>query len=658
MKEPNIPSSEADRLKALEDLKILDTPAEEAFDDIVLLASQICNTPIALVSLVDKDRQWFKSKIGLSATETKRSISFCGHAINTPQNLFMVTNAAEDERFYDNPLVTDSPNIRFYAGMPLHDVKGHALGTLCVIDEKPRKLTKIQQDCLEALARRVDSELELRSKYSKIDSRYKRIASILQNTRDIIYEVDIMGRFSFANDSMMKITEYPLEEIIGLKFTEIIYPDDRKRVKQHYLSAIEKKVSNSEIEFRIQTKSGQVRWVSQRVSIQYKTDGSLLNSIGVVTDITQLVKERNAHERTRILLQRTSEVARIGTWEANLDQESLKWSEMTRTIHEVSDNYEPTLESGINFYKEGYSRDKIQEVFNKAISDGAYYDEELEIVTAKENVRWVRAIGIPYMKNGKCTRVNGTFQDIDERKRSEKAIHELLEKTSEQNKRLHDFAHITSHNLRSHSGNISTLLDFFINDHPEIVNTELFKMIKSASDSLTTTVSNLTDITLMNSSSELLLVPLDLHASITRAQDNLAGLLNEANIEFINNVSKSQMVLGIPAYVDSILNNLISNSIKYRNPAVESKIIVDAKIRGAQIEVIFSDNGIGMDMSKTKDRVFGFNQTFHRNKDSKGIGLYITKSHIDSMGGEITVDSEVNKGTTFTFTLNRLIIRS
>lgn len=160
-----LPAQEEARIDALLRYQILDTVSERDFDDLTMLASYICETPVALISLVDRDRQWFKSRVGFPLEETSRDISFCAYAILEPERMMTVPDAAADERFASNPLVTGDPKIRFYAGMPLlAGEDGQALGTLCVIDQKPRELSQTQAKMLQALARQVQTQLKLRLK--------------------------------------------------------------------------------------------------------------------------------------------------------------------------------------------------------------------------------------------------------------------------------------------------------------------------------------------------------------------------------------------------------------------------------------------------------------------------------------------------------------
>jgi GAF domain-containing protein len=157
----SVSKKEVKRLKVLWQYDVLDTVPEAMFDDLTELAAKICEAPIAMISLVDEKRQWFKSKVGLSTKETSRDVSFCTHAIKS-DGLFIVPDATRDKRFANSPLVTSNPKIRFYAGAPLITPDGYALGTLCVIDKVPRKLRPDQKQALRVLARHVMTQLELR----------------------------------------------------------------------------------------------------------------------------------------------------------------------------------------------------------------------------------------------------------------------------------------------------------------------------------------------------------------------------------------------------------------------------------------------------------------------------------------------------------------
>jgi PAS domain S-box-containing protein len=225
MKEVPTISNEQDRLKALESYSVMDTLPEEDFDSITQLASYICGTPIALVSLLDQDRQWFKSSVGLELKEYPKSISFCQYATNKDE-VYEVQNALENELFSDNPLVTGNPDIRFYAGAALIDKEGFNLGTLCVIDTIPRALTENQNNALRLLAKQVINLLRLRKKNTLLIETQKEFRNIFDLSKDLVCIANIDGLFYQVNPAFTAVLGYLKEELEGKPFINLVHPDD------------------------------------------------------------------------------------------------------------------------------------------------------------------------------------------------------------------------------------------------------------------------------------------------------------------------------------------------------------------------------------------------------------------------------------------------
>ncbi len=286
MTKPTIPDNENERQKALDSYQILDTESELAFDDLTQLAAKICNTPIALVTLIDNDRQWFKSKHGLDAKETSRDISFCGHAINYKSSIFEVKNTDEDTRFNDNPLTINSPNIKFYAGIPLINKDGYALGTLCVIDNKPRVLNEEQKNVLRALSRQVITQLEMRKLIIKTEKETAQYESILNNIGEIVFELNDKGEFEFVNNAMLEITGFSQEKIIGKHYSKLIHNKDRERVLTYYNNQLKSGLKNSSIQFRVLNKKTSEIWLFQETKLIFNKNNRVEKVIAFARDIT------------------------------------------------------------------------------------------------------------------------------------------------------------------------------------------------------------------------------------------------------------------------------------------------------------------------------------------------------------------------------------
>jgi two-component system, cell cycle sensor histidine kinase and response regulator CckA len=227
MKPPPVPPDDAERLKALRGYGVLDTDPEEPYDQATALAALICEAPFSLVTLVDENRQWFKSRHGWDAKESARAISFCAHAINEP-DLLVVPDATRDERFRGNPDVTGGPQIRFYAGLPLRNPEGHALGTLCVVDQVPRDLSPDQKQALRVLRTHVMTLLELRRSRRDLNLSDE----ILDSLPGVFYVFDREGRFLRWNGRFGEVTGYSAEEIAELHPLDLFRGADRELIRE------------------------------------------------------------------------------------------------------------------------------------------------------------------------------------------------------------------------------------------------------------------------------------------------------------------------------------------------------------------------------------------------------------------------------------------
>ena len=583
------------------------------------------------------------------------------------------------------------------------------------------------------------------------------------------------------------VIDYKLEgkEIVGLSHYDI-FPeigDDWKAIHQ---ACLQGEINQCD-EAPFERADGSFQWITWDVRPWYISESNIGGLIMYTADITHL-KEKDA-ERKKIeeILDKTNEIARIGTWEVDLINNTINWSRITKEIHEVLPDFHPNLETAINFFKEGTSRDMIQLAVSEAIERGTTYDLELELVTAKGNIVWARAIGQAEFKNGRCIRLYGVFQNIDEIKRSkealgilneklntiinsgyvsiigtdvsglitsfskgsemllqytaeevigihtpglihleeevekrgkelsvlfgtpikgfevftklkeggfesrewtyvrkdgstfpvqlvvsairnsqrdiigflgiatdiseikkaEKEMKALLQITTDQKERLKNFAHIVSHNLRSHSTNIYNLVELFTELNPNFKEDELVSMLTNAATTLKSTIENLNEVVSINTSSTQQLVIVDLRKSIDSALSNLSLLITEHNVSIRNFVDSSLFVTGVPAYIDSIILNFLSNAIKYRSPLRIPFIELKAIKSDGFVNFIISDNGLGIDLKRYGDKLFGMYKTFHKHPDSRGVGLFITKNQLEAIGGTVEVKSQVDIGTTF-----------
>lgn len=281
-----IPSNETERLQALDSYNIMDSLPEERLDDLTKLAAEICDVPICLISLVDKDRQWFKSKVGLGADETPRDISFCQYAI-MDVDIFEVENAKEDVRFKDNPLVNEDPNIRFYAGHPLVDDGGFALGTLCVIDDKPKTLKENQKRALAILAKEIVTEIQTK----KIRKEKEVYQKFFNTSYDLLCVASKDGFFKRLSPSFTTLLGWSKEELLSRPFSDFIHPDDTESTFAE-VAKLEQGLSMVGFENRYSKKDGSWAWIHWTCNPDMET-GDLYASGHDITELKKSLSETN-----------------------------------------------------------------------------------------------------------------------------------------------------------------------------------------------------------------------------------------------------------------------------------------------------------------------------------------------------------------------------
>lgn len=419
---PPIPPFENERLDQLRSYKILDTIPELDYDSITELASTICQTKVSLITFIETDRQWFKSKVGIEIENAPREYSFCAHAILQPQEISVFDNLNLDQRFKDNPFVKSGPKFNFYAGVPLVTDDNLPLGTLCVLDYEPKQLSDQQLDALKKLARQVMSLLNLRKTKIALEEKQKTIEnqlayqnSIFHAIPGILMVVDLDGNYLEVVSGKNEDLLFPSELILNKNFKDILPKD----IAEESLSVLEKLKQGETfglMEYALITIGGKKDFVA-RFS-KFGMDKAII----LISNITDLKDAERELIRTKDILQEVGIMARIGGWEVNFIDNTQVWTEVTKEILEFGGDRIPPIEESIKLYDSRESLQKITTAFNDAVQHGNSYDLELLVTTFGGNKKWVRAIGKPIFENGHCVKIFGTFQDISDRKEYENQI--------------------------------------------------------------------------------------------------------------------------------------------------------------------------------------------------------------------------------------------
>ncbi len=261
-------------------------------------------------------------------------------------------------------------------------------------------------------------------------------------------------------------------------------------------------------------------------------------------------------------------------------------------------------------------------------------------------------VSLVYFKEGRPHMI-WQFTDITKRQKNQDKLKAMLSVAKEQNDRLTSFADIVTHNLRSHSGNLSAITDFLEEDFPDLNENDYFQLLRKAVKNLQETVSHLTQVAKIKEIDPSKMKALNLYSYVQKAMYNIIALAQNANAIIYNEIDEDLNVRAIPAYLDSIVLNFLTNAIKYKSDERTPIIEISSELKGGFVIFKVKDNGLGIDMEKFGDKVFEMYKTFHYNEDAIGIGLFITKNHIESLGGRVEVQSEVGVGTEFTIYLKK-----
>ncbi|MGN6395533.1 MAG: PAS domain-containing sensor histidine kinase [Mucilaginibacter sp.] len=428
---------------------------------------------------------------------------------------------------------------------------------------------------------------------------------------------------------------------------ELLYHHD----KPIFLKAIHTRSADqtNTVQIRLLTKSSGYQWF-ESVTRKWEDNG-IAKFTGSLVNInkSKILSLRSA--QNDFLFAETGTIAKISGFEIDVPTMNLWLSKEAYDIYELNDQYKLSIEDAVGYFEPQY-RPLINDAIDNAIKFCKPYDLELLFRSARGNLIWVRAKGLPIIDDyGKCVKIRGILQDIDSIKKKGLALQSSINSLNDQNKRLQNFAYIVSHNLRSHSGN----LQFMVNLHEESESAEdraeVFAHIKSISSSLATTVEHLNEIVMIHTETDKERKTLEFEGVFKTVVSALQSNIDSTNARVEYDFNQCPVIEYIPAYLESIFQNLLTNALKYRHPDRPPVITCRTLRDNNHVYMLFEDNGVGIDMERYGDKLFGMYKTFHQNSDAKGIGLFITRNQIESMGGTIKVDSTVNVGTKFTIRL-------
>ncbi|TRX22053.1 PAS domain S-box protein [Flavobacterium franklandianum] len=473
------------------------------------------------------------------------------------------------------------------------------------------------------------------------------VYSFFDEHPDELYKCVSLVKIIDVNHECLKLHKVKDKALLLENVIDLIDIEPFDEVKQQ-LVAISQNVKQFSIDSQIKISNGQIRDINLRWNIIEGYEDSLERVILSTQDITDSkIAEAdilNSHQRTESLINTIDGIV----WE--FDFETMTFTFVSKKVETIL-GYTVAAYMGIpNFWEDHiYPEDREYALRTSKLVNKTHknHDYEYRMIAKDGKIIWIRDIVNFVIEIDKPVISRGIMIDITIMKEAEKTLNNSLYLVSEQNKRLLNFSYIVSHNLRSHTSNIESIISLIESADTEEERNEMMHLLKSVSLSLDETMSHLNEVVNINTNIGLMISPLNLNIYFTKAKDILCEQIQLNEVSFVTNVTDDAVINYNPAYLESILYNLISNAIRYRHP--QRKPIITIKLYNEKGENVIevSDNGIGIDLARNGDKIFGMYKTFSNNPESRGIGLFITKNQVDAMGGTITVASDLNIGTTF-----------
>ncbi len=474
----------------------------------------------------------------------------------------------------------------------------------------------------------------------------RKFKGIFDSTFAFIGLLNPEGILLEVNHTALDMAGLSPDDVIGKPFWDCywwqISADTQRQLNQKVLLASQGQESAYEVEV----------WIAQKTPITilfslrpvFDAEGQVIFIVPEGRPIQDIV---DARRRYKSVLEATE----VGTWEWNVQKGILNFNERWAEIigYRLDELMPITLETWSDqLHPEdlAVAEEKLNACFTQ---QREYYDVDFRMRHKQGHWVWVQSTGkvLSWTADQQPVMMYGTHQDITARKNDEAEIYRLLQLTQAQNERLQNFAQIVSHNLRSHAGGMEGLLEVLILEDPELGENKWVNMLKKASQNLQQTIADLSDVVNSDLSLHQNKRSLFLHGVVHKNIESTATLAKKAQVRLVNQVPEDAKINAIPAYLDSLALNFITNAIKYCAADRERVLVISFDATEGFDCISFADNGLGINLEKYGHKLFEMYQTFHTHEDSRGIGLYITHNQVKAMGGRIEVTSELGKGTTF-----------